>query len=133
MPEPQRRFLTHVSSTANIRPYVESRRADRSLNEAYNSCLRSLAAYRNKHVQIVTRYVILPSRAAARKKVPEAKRGTAGCVPAKVHQPQEGSKESAVLGTGGTSPMVFLKQIRDQTQQAVIPGEGAQRGPASNV
>lgn len=62
MPGPHRRFLEHVSSVANIRQFVESRRFDRELCIAYDACLAMLRALRDKHIQIVSRYIVVKSQ-----------------------------------------------------------------------
>lgn len=54
---------------------------------SFKSCLKALIEFRNAHIIMVSRYIINPS--------------------AKTHQ--------NALGTGGSNPLPFLKQIRDDT------------------
>ena len=61
MPGPHARFLDDVSRVANIRAFVEERR-DQQLSLAYDACLAMLSAFRDKHIAIVARYIITPSR-----------------------------------------------------------------------
>ncbi|KAL8848260.1 MAG: hypothetical protein Q9221_006698 [Calogaya cf. arnoldii] len=59
MPGPYRRFLDHVSNVTNIRVFVENRRKNRHLTIAYDACLAMLSALRDKHIQLVSRYIIV--------------------------------------------------------------------------
>ncbi len=62
MPGPHRRFLQAVEGVANIRDYVESNRSNRGLCVAYDACLAMLRSLRDKHIQMVSRYIIVKSR-----------------------------------------------------------------------
>ena len=117
MPGGHRRFLEEVTKTANIRHYVTSHPEHLALQKAYNSCLDKLVLYRNKHLQIISRYILLPSRAASQgKALPQSEPGTAGRIPST----DGGSSEQKALGTGGTAPMEFLKQVRDETRESIL-------------
>ena len=115
MPEPHRRFLEHVSDLPKLRDYVKAPQNAPCLRNAYDQCVKSLAEYRNKHVQVVTRYIVIPAK-AARKKLADTEPGTAGKVPSTEIKEQE----PAVLGTGGSAPIQFLKQVREETYDAVM-------------
>ena len=123
MPGPHRDFLEAVSQVANIREYVLSHPHTIVLKEAYNACLEKLIHYRNTHVQIVSRYIVIPSRAAAKSTLPQGTEpGTAGRVPLAddddaVHAKD---KKTTALGTGGTAPVEFLKQVRNETQESLL-------------
>lgn len=122
MSEPHRRFLDHTAKLANIRQYVHSHQHEEGVPEAYNDCLAALTLYRNKHIQMVTKYIVIPSRAAAQEQLPETEPGTAGRMPvgddktSLNHSP----KDSVVLGSGGTAPVEFLKQVRNETKASTI-------------
>ena len=118
MAKPHRRFLAHIHSMANIREFVYASLEQVALTEAYNECLAALAAYRNKHIQIVSRYIVIPSRAASRKEIPETELGTAGRV--LKDDNAKAQKESVALGTGGTAPVEFLKQVRNDTKASTV-------------
>lgn len=62
MPGPHRRFLQAVELVANIREYVNDNKYDRDLCLAYDACLAMLRALRDKHIQMVSRYIIVKSR-----------------------------------------------------------------------
>ena len=116
MPGGHRRFLEDVTKIANIRQYVTSRPQHVELQNSYNACLEKLVVYRNKHLQIASRYIVVPSRAASRATLPQAEPGTAGRIPSV----NGTSSKQPALGTGGTAPVEFLKQIRDGTQESVL-------------
>ena len=123
MPSGHRNFLEAVTKVANIREYVMSHPHNITLQNAYNACLENLILYRNTHVQIVSRYIVIPSRAAAKSALPpNTEPGTAGRVPAADDAVlvEKEKKEKVALGTGGTAPAEFLKQIRDETQESLL-------------
>lgn len=139
MPGPHRRFLEHVSNIANIREYVEARRSDRSLCIAYDACLAMLRALRDKHIQMVSRYIIVKnreSRSHSRSISPRAAPQPINLAPAlnlpistkHPHQSHHGHKDhkdarpgsKKLRGTGGTALIPFLKQARDETGEPAI-------------
>ncbi|AEO69699.1 uncharacterized protein THITE_2120385 [Thermothielavioides terrestris NRRL 8126] len=135
MPEPHRRFLQVVAErypggmkTAVAR-LLEVGEADDgglspaqvALREAFQEATRALAEFRNKHLQIVARYIIIPSRQ------PNANHGvnlaTASSRLASAPQVEGwkgplGGADAELTGTGGTALLPFLKQSRDETVQA---------------
>lgn len=124
MPGPHRRFLEHVESVANTREYVETHRSNRSLSIAYDACLAMLRALRDKHIQMVSRYIIVKSR--------ETRSHSRSLSPRSAPQPvnlangsKSGSKHGRagnkkLRGTGGTALIPFLKQARDETGEPAI-------------
>ena len=137
MPGPHARFLNDVQSVANIRDYVEQNQDNRPLCVAYDACLSMLRALRDKHIAIVTRYIVIPSREVrARSRSPEATRRKVNLATAsRQHQPQgiafdsrsaaveqEAARKKAgnLKGTGGTALISFLKQARDETGEPAI-------------
>lgn len=103
MPREHRNFLEHLSLVSNIRDFV-LKTNDNELTLAYDACLAMLKSFRDKHIQIVTRYVVLQAN-----KKPRAKSSVLRSGLSKTH----GKKEQK--GTGGTSLIPFLKQCRDET------------------
>ncbi|KAL8950786.1 MAG: hypothetical protein Q9222_003193 [Ikaeria aurantiellina] len=128
MPGPHRRFLEHVSNVANIKDFVESHRSDRSLTIAYDACLAMLRSLRDKHIQLVSRYIIVKSRESrshsrslSPRSAPQPIRqniasATSSSPPSVGNKP--GSKK--LRGTGGTALIPFLKQARDETGEPAI-------------
>ncbi|KAI2640058.1 indoleamine 2,3-dioxygenase [Xylaria nigripes] len=119
MPGPHARFLDDVSRVANIREFVQDRRdTDQPLSLAYDACLAMLRAFRDIHIAIVTRYIVLPSRenrARSRSRSPEAVRSRQNLATASRHE-----KYKKVKGTGGTALIPFLKQARDETCEPAV-------------
>ncbi|KAK8044356.1 hypothetical protein PG993_004380 [Apiospora rasikravindrae] len=147
MPGPHRRFLVHVSQQGSLRELAQKlqqqQQSGTSLDErqrgfcdAYVRATETLGTLRNKHIQIVTRYIILPAKRAAREmletngddRVEAPKRqnlATSSAV--KSSQGSGGSgvggvggavEEPELRGTGGTTLIPFLKQSRDETFEA---------------
>lgn len=119
MPGPHRRFLEHVERVANIREYVTSRRHhDRALVTAFDACLAMLRTLRDKHIQMVSRYIIIKSRESrshSRSLSPnEATKQRVNLA----NSLQRGN--SKMRGTGGTALIPFLKQARDETGEPAI-------------
>ncbi|KAF2811371.1 Indoleamine 2,3-dioxygenase [Mytilinidion resinicola] len=92
MPGAHRRFLEDVGAVAGVREFVEGNEREAGLAAAYRACLEALKVFRNGHINVVTRYVVLP----AKKEVKEGGEGEA-------------------KGTGGAPVIGFLKQMRDET------------------
>ena len=146
MPGPHRRFLQELTSVANIRDFVESHSADRALTIAYDACLHMLRTFRDKHIQIVSRYIIIQAKEA--RKQPSAKLSTnVNGNNVESHTSKEANislvrdtnrpirqglartntkAPGALRGTGGTALIPFLKQARDETGEPSI-GSWAQR------
>ena len=122
MPGPHRRFLQDISKIANIREYVMSHSGNCAVQIIYNGCLEQLATYRNKHIQIVSRYIVLPSRTVPQTSLPQAVQETSGKVSSTRNNGGERMPEikKAAVGTGGTAPVDFLKQVRDETRNTSI-------------
>lgn len=141
MPGPHARFLDAVGEISNIREFVESRSnstaaaGDRALAIAYDACLSMLRAFRDIHIAIVTRYIVLPSRAnraRSRSRSPEAVRKNSVVVSSSSSARQAGiitnlatasrdlADKKKVKGTGGTALIPFLKQARDETGEPAV-------------
>lgn len=121
MPGPHRRFLEDVTLCANIREYVESHTDDRELCLAYDACLAMLRTFRDKHINIVSRYIIVKSRESrsqSRTRSPEAMRRQQNIATSSRENGKAGKKN--LKGTGGTALMPFLKQARDETSEPAI-------------
>lgn len=118
MPGPHAQFLNDVSGVANIREFVEDHCDDTQLCLAYDACLAMLSAFRDKHIAIVTRYIITPSRevrARSRSRSPEVTRQRMNLAVASRKNHATNQK-----GTGGTALIPFLKQARDETGEPAV-------------
>lgn len=123
MPGPHRRFLEDVTKVANIREYVEAHQNDRELTVAYDACLAMLRAFREIHINIVTRYIIIKSRESrshSRSKSPVVERRKIDIASASRQKDDGGSNKKNLKGTGGTALIPFLKQARDETSEPAI-------------
>lgn len=110
MPGPHARFLVHVARLGSIREFAllpSSTGEHLRLREAYTAATEALTEFRNKHIQIVTRYIILPSK----KPWKGTKQNLASSSSA-------GKDTQELTGTGGTALLPFLKQARDETTRA---------------
>jgi indoleamine 2,3-dioxygenase len=127
MPRPHREFLAYVDRTSNLRSYVFSPAASSQLVDAYNAAVEALASLRDIHIQIVARYIVMPSRCppAAHVATRKGKNLATACSKeeAKVSEETNASATRQLHGTGGTSVMPFLRKTRDETRAAtVVPG-----------
>jgi indoleamine 2,3-dioxygenase len=142
MPGPHARFLGDVQRVANIRDFVDDHASDVQLAIAYDACLSMLRVLRDKHIAIVTRYIVVPSRevrARSRSRSPEATRRRVNLATASSRQstaaqerrvPPAGAgpqgiafqpeKRDNLKGTGGTALISFLKQARDETGEPTV-------------
>ncbi len=123
MPGPHKRFLEDVAKVANIREYVEAHQNDRQLTIAYDACLAMLRAFRDKHINIVTRYVVMKSRESrshSRSKSPVVERRKVDIASASRQKEDDPTGKKNLKGTGGTALLPFLKQARDETSEPAI-------------
>lgn len=130
MPGDHARFLADVSAVANIRSFVEARKDDTDLCLAFDACLAMLSAFRDKHINIVTRYIVLKAREArarSRSRSPHATRQRVNLATASTKNQQgrgprdePGETKNQLTGTGGTSLLPFLKQARDETGEPAV-------------
>lgn len=125
MPGPHARFLEHISTISNIRSFVTTNRHDRALAGAFDACLAMLRNFRDKHIQMVSRYIIVPSRESRRSSSSHHNRSTSPVQrkdsAQNIAAASSASKDKKNLkGTGGTALIPFLKQCRDETGEPAI-------------
>jgi indoleamine 2,3-dioxygenase len=132
MPEPHRRFLEDVAERypGGMRKAVEGLLAvgggegelsleQLAVREAFQTATRALAEFRNMHLQMVTRYIIIPSRQPNGREgvnLATASSRVKASPAAEKKERMPGAGE--LTGTGGTALLPFLKQSRDETFQA---------------
>lgn len=107
MPGGHRRFLAHAARFGSLHELAMSAPtspAQQLMRESFIAARGMLHNFRSKHIKIVTRYIILPSKQpwnGTRQILAEATSASGGnCQP---------------TGTGGTKLVSFLKQARDDT------------------
>lgn len=133
MPGPHRRFLEHLSRVSNIQSYVKQHSSCGALTVAYDACLHMLRGFRDKHIQIVSRYIILPAkeqrvisgeRPASKQKLTPPSPSVSSLLNNYQMQPKGIARtpkhQSDLRGTGGTALIPFLKQARDETGEPSI-------------
>jgi len=116
MPGPHRNFLEHLTSAANLKDFVKTS-DDADLHEAYDACLAMLKAFRDKHIQVVSRYIIIPAKSAQQAAAPSSPREqrSLGLAEGSIN-----ADKKKLRGTGGTALIPFLKQARDETGEPAI-------------
>ncbi|CAK1355407.1 Indoleamine 2,3-dioxygenase [Cercospora beticola] len=126
MPGPHARFLEAVTRVANIRAFVDEHSYDQELTLAFDACVAMLSAFRDKHIQIVSRYIIIKS-AEAKKAASEDEAQQKKQKINIAHRPKPapkdgGNKENdkSEKGTGGTSLIPFLRQARNETGEQAV-------------
>ena len=123
MPAQHREFLRTVEVVANIREYVDAHRSNVQLCVAYDACLAMLRALRDKHIQMVSRYVIVKSRESKAEylQIPRNADLTAGEQETQSSAPVEKTEAGKkIRGTGGTALIPFLRQARDETTEPAV-------------
>jgi indoleamine 2,3-dioxygenase len=119
MPGAHASFLVEVSKIANIRAFVQEHSYDRSLSVAFDACLAMLSALRDKHIQIVSRYIIIQSQAAKKRAADSTEPASKEKKIDLAHRPK-GEEKKDLKGTGGSSLVLFLRQARDETGEQAV-------------
>lgn len=107
MPGPHRRFLVHVTRMGSIRELAMTS-DNEELKTAFTQATEALTHFRNRHIQIVTRYIILPSKQP----------WTGGSHQNLASSSSQNGGSEELTGTGGTLLVPFLKKARDETTAA---------------
>lgn len=116
MPGPHARFLDDVEAIANIRDYVDSHQDNIELVAAFNKAVVALSGFRDKHIALVTRYIIIPSRQAKPNNL--VKRRDIASASTKLASEKPRTQE--LVGTGGTTLIPFLRTSRDETSETKV-------------
>ncbi|XP_038816512.1 indoleamine 2,3-dioxygenase 2-like [Salvelinus namaycush] len=98
-----RQLIETLSGCPPLRDFILSCSSP-SLCINYDSCVSALVNLRSYHLSAVTRYITVPGHRARAMRCPLNGVGSA----------------LDETGTGGSSPLPFLKSIRDATQRALI-------------
>ncbi|KAI1307508.1 Indoleamine 2,3-dioxygenase [Xylaria venustula] len=114
MPSPHRKFLASVSRLDKIKDFVYSAPkspAQQQLLQSYRNATEAFGDFRQAHMQMVTRYIIVPSR----KPNPLPSSGmNLATASLRSHR----GETAELTGTGGTDLIPFLKSTRDDTYRA---------------
>jgi indoleamine 2,3-dioxygenase len=117
MPGRHREFLAYVEKTTDIRGYATGLGASEAVRSAYKETVTALSKFRDIHIQIVTRYIITPSRNPPAAHV-RRKTGINLATASSTKADTTTEEKAGLKGTGGTDLMPFLKQTRDETREA---------------
>lgn len=116
MPGPHARFLDDIEAIANIRDYIDGHQENFALLTAYNNAIASLSEFRNIHIALVTRYIIIPSRQS--KPAQNINRRDIASTTTKLASKKPMTQD--IVGTGGTKLIPFLRTSRDETTEATV-------------
>ena len=116
MPGPHKRFLDDIESIANIRSYVDSHQENTELLGAYNEAVAALSRFRDIHIALVTRYIVIPARQGKPASFPD--RRDIASMSTKLASEKPSTQE--LVGTGGTKLIPFLRTSRDETNEATV-------------
>lgn len=112
MPPAHRQLIKDISLQPSLKSFVEQQGSER-LNQAFQLCVTKLLALRSYHINVVSRFVIVP--AARARQLRDQSQTSEGDV---ISKAPTGLEER---GTGGSGIMSFLKTVRDQTKDAFLP------------
>ncbi|KAJ5937225.1 Indoleamine 2-3-dioxygenase [Penicillium verhagenii] len=118
MPDSHKRFLEILGRHCNIRSFVMSSLAEKLLKDAYNEACLTLSAFRDTHMRIVSRYIVLAARLGA--PTPQSPENVNLATASAQVDGLKDENPSGLYGTGGTALMPFLKQTRDTTKDATF-------------
>jgi indoleamine 2,3-dioxygenase len=115
MPLPHRTFLLHLSSHPTpLRELVIARQDTHpALAAAYDEALAALRRFRDKHMRVVSRFIVVQARRQPSERVQKLLPPIDAAAAAQV-------SEDALRGTGGTPLIRFLKRCRDNTSRAMV-------------
>lgn len=94
MPRGHRQFLDRTGSLPSLVDIASAGNAGTEVWSKLDESRAMVRKWRDKHIAIVTRYIVLPAHAAAKK---------------------QNEKVAVVVGTAGSSPIIFLKETRNDT------------------
>lgn len=121
MPLPHRKLIEDISVQPSLKGFVQQQ-AGEHLTQAFQNCVAKLLDLRNYHISVVSRFITVP--AARARQI----RNQAFEVEELI------SKAPTVLeerGTGGSSIMMFLKNVRNETKDAFLSEESETTKPNS--
>lgn len=127
MPSDHAAFLAQLMTEPSLRDFVIKQPVESPVTTAYNAAVAQFGLFRDIHIQIVTRYIILPSKNPRKELSADAgvNLATASLVKTSVSVEESSTKDGGGItlefhGTGGTALIPFLKQTRDETNDAAM-------------
>lgn len=113
MPGPHRRFLEDLSAQANVRSFILNS-PTQPPRDAYNAAVNELKCFRDTHIQMVTRYIIM----MAKQPSSPGEKSKLNLATASSQTKEIAANQMELAGTGGTDLIPFLKQTRDTVKNA---------------
>ncbi|XP_049906909.1 indoleamine 2,3-dioxygenase 1 isoform X2 [Epinephelus moara] len=112
MPPAHKQLIRDISLQPSLKSFV-LQQASEQLNQAYQYCVTKLVALRNYHLNVVSRFITVPAARARqlRNQSREAEGDIISRAPTALEE----------RGTGGSGIMTFLKTVRNQTKDALLP------------
>ncbi|XP_027795169.2 indoleamine 2,3-dioxygenase 1 [Marmota flaviventris] len=102
MPPAHQDFLRFLETGPSVREFVVSK-DDAGLQETFDQCVEALVSLRSYHLQIVTKYIVIPASQKPRE-----------------NEMAEEPTGQENRGTGGTDIMNFLKTVRNTTKKSFL-------------
>ncbi|XP_008286875.1 indoleamine 2,3-dioxygenase 1 [Stegastes partitus] len=106
-----KRLIQDISLQPSLRSFVEQQACER-LNQAFHQCVTKLTALRSYHINVVSRFITVP--AARARQLRNQSQSSSEMV-------SEAPTALEERGTGGSSIITFLKTVRDETKDALLP------------
>ncbi|KAK6077608.1 indoleamine -dioxygenase pyrrole -dioxygenase [Seiridium cupressi] len=123
MPEGHRRFFLEVSRMGSIRQLTNlpaSTPEQQRFCAMYIRATETLGVFRSKHITLVIRYIVLPSRRAVTDQLGKQNLASASAEVQTIGGRGGREADAELKGTGGTTLIPFLKQVRDETIEAGV-------------
>lgn len=112
MPPLHKKLINDISLQPSLRSFVQQQ--DRKdLNNVFDLCVKKLLALRSYHINVVSHFITVP--AARARQLRDQNHNSDGEMISRAPTALE------ERGTGGSSIMSFLKTVRDQTKDTLLP------------
>lgn len=112
MPPAHKQLIQDISLQPSLRGFVQQQASER-LNQAFHLCVTRILSLRSYHINVVSRFITVPAARARqlRKQGLDLEGEMISRAPTALEE----------RGTGGSGIMTFLKDVRDQTKDALLP------------
>lgn len=112
MPPAHKKLIQDISLQPSLRNFVQQQDC-KDLNKAFDLCVTKLLTLRSYHINVVSRFITVP--AARARQLRENSHDSDGEIVSRAPTALE------ERGTGGSGIMSFLKTVRDQTKDTLLP------------
>ncbi|KAK5910322.1 hypothetical protein CesoFtcFv8_004167 [Champsocephalus esox] len=115
MPPAHKQLVQDISLQPSLKGFIQQQASER-LNQAFQRCVKTLVVLRSYHIKVVSRYITVPAARARqlRKQCRESEQEMISRAPTALEE----------RGTGGSGIMSFLKTVRNQTKDTLLPEPG---------